>query len=244
MSAKLKVSVAFYLLFLNVTPVTVADILHPIEGGEIVARISRDGDTVILKTLMGQYRYPSSDFRSIISTRDPQKDWPNEQEAASAGSAVQCCETALWALDRGLISECDTMIREANRKDPTHQPSSRMVAVLDRLKAPCKDPDRSALLRNLPTDHRVAVGPHVLLFHQHSDQEASERLEILETVTKAYYLYFASIGIDLPPPKGTATLHVVCPQERISRLSPCRGRNGFPHHTRFLSADTPDCRSL
>ncbi len=172
------------------------DVLRPIEGGEIVAKTIRQGNEIVLETPMGRHRFPATDFRPIVAA----PNWSEKQTVATKGGAAECCTAALWALDHGLVVECEAMIREANRKDPKHQPSARMVAILDRLKTPIKDPTMAPLSRNLPADPRIARGEHVLLMHQHSDEEAAERVAILEIVISAYYLYFASIGIDLSPP--------------------------------------------
>src|SRR5262249_49893179 len=47
----------------------------------------------------------------------------------------------------------------------------------------------------------TARGPHVLLFHQHSEAEASERIELLEKVITGFYLVFAADGIELRVPR-------------------------------------------
>ena len=167
--------------------------LRPIEGGEIVARVSYDGRDVILSTPMGLHRFPASDFRSI--------ERPPLELPSGTSTPGECYGSALNSLNRGRLEECEKSIREAHRQDAAHQPSARIVAVLDRLNAPIDDPALAPLVRNLPKDRRIARGPHVLLMHQHSDEEAAERVALLETVISAYYIYFASIGLELPPPK-------------------------------------------
>lgn len=179
---------------------TRADILRPKEGGEIVAPSRVEGTDVIVTTAMGDYRFPRADFREIVPRPDPAREWPERRDRALKGDAPDRCKAALWALDFGLVPECDAMIRAAHAADPTHQPSARMVAALDRLKPPCPEPAIPPLLRGLPSDVRIARGPHTLLIHQHTEAEAAERLAHLEQVTTAFYLYFASLGFDLPAP--------------------------------------------
>ena len=56
------------------------------------------------------------------------------------------------------------------------------------------------LRRHLPSTIRTLRGPHILLFHQHSDAEAAWRVESLEQVYVAYYLTLAVLGIELKTP--------------------------------------------
>ncbi len=46
-----------------------------------------------------------------------------------------------------------------------------------------------------------ARGPHVLLLHQHSDADASERVETLERVVLGYHLLLAAQGIEVSVPR-------------------------------------------
>ena len=75
-----------------------------------------------------------------------------------------------------------------------------MIAALDRLEAPLpipQSPPCSAVPRLAIGSRR---GDHVLLIHAHPEAEARERIDLIERMIVAYYLYFASLGLDLPPP--------------------------------------------
>ena len=177
-----------------------ADILRPVDGGEIVAAITREGTDLLLDTPMGPYRFPRSDFREVVAILDPAKEWPARRAKALAGGAPERTSAALWALDYGLIAECEAMLSEVQTVDAKHQPAARMRAALDRLRTSLDDPDLTPLLRGLPAEHRVRRGPHVVLMHQHSDADAAERVAVLENVITAYYLHFAAIGLELAAP--------------------------------------------
>jgi hypothetical protein len=99
-----------------------------------------------------------------------------------------------------LTTELAPEIREIHRIDPKHAASARMAAILDRLEQPCADPDFAGFQRALGVGAKIARGPHVLLFHQHSDAEASERIEVLERVITGFHLLFAAQGIELAVP--------------------------------------------
>ena len=98
-----------------------------------------------------------------------------------------------WAIENGLTAEVPAELRELHAIDPKHGPTARMAAVLDRLDRPCPDPDLTAFRR---TEHRVpgVRGPHVVLFHQHSETEANERVALLERVMAGFHLLFAAQG--------------------------------------------------
>ena len=59
----------------------------------------------------------------------------------------------------------------------------------------------TAFQKALGIETRVARGPHVILFHQHSDAEADERIALLERVITGYHLLFAAQGIELTVPR-------------------------------------------
>jgi len=177
------------------------DILRFREGGEVVASATQQGAVVVIDTPMGEFRFPIGDFREVVATNDPRADWAAKVDEARRGDAAKKCATAIWALDHGLVPEAGAMIREAHEQDAGHQPSARMVAALDRLATPLPDPAMPKILRGLPVKHKIARGPHVVLVHQHSDADSSERVAILETIVEAYALHFASLGLDLASPR-------------------------------------------
>jgi hypothetical protein len=76
-----------------------------------------------------------------------------------------------------------------------------MADVLDRLERPCSDPDFAAFQHALGIEAKLARGPHVILFHQHSEVEANERIALLERVITGFHLLFAAQGIELEVPR-------------------------------------------
>ncbi|MHC5540493.1 DUF1570 domain-containing protein, partial [Singulisphaera rosea] len=70
---------------------------------------------------------------------------------------------------------------------------------LARLETPCSDPPNlERLERAIGVRAEAARGSHVLLLHQHSSEEAAERIDLIERVTTTYYLMFAARGTELP----------------------------------------------
>jgi hypothetical protein len=76
-----------------------------------------------------------------------------------------------------------------------------MVAVLDDLKASREDPDLEPFRKALGVSMKVARGPQVLLLHQHSDEEAADRVEFAGRIVTAYHLLFAGSGVPLTMPR-------------------------------------------
>ena len=196
-----RLRISLFILVAGASAPLHADIVRPLDGGEMLATTSREGADVVLDTPMGRYRFPRGDFREVIATLDPASEWPDRRTKALAGGAAERTAAALWALDFGLLAECQQMLVAVGAVDPNHQPAARMRAALDRLKAPLDDPVLPPLLRGLPADPRLARGPHLLLMHQHAAEEATERVAMLENVLTAYYLHFAAVGLELAPPR-------------------------------------------
>ncbi len=224
-----------------------ADILRPLEGGEIVAATSTEGTELLLDMPMGRFRFPRSDFREVVALLDPAKEWPTRRAKALAGGAPERTAAAMWALDYGLIAECEAMLNEARASDAKHQPAARMRDALDRLRSSVDDPELPPLLRGLPAEHRVRRGPHVLLIHQHSDEDAAERVAVLENVITAYYLHFAAIGLELPAPtRRIPSMWFARKDEYVAYLrseeaTAFLNTRGYHHQTRGLVVAF-DCR--
>lgn len=184
----------------GLVPETCGDILRFKEGGQVVAPSTREGREIILDTPMGTTRFPEGDFREIIETPDPRDEWAGHLARAKKDGAAGLCAASLWALDHGLVKESEAAAREAHRFDAKHEPASRMVRAMDRLAESRPDPSMASILKGLPADHRIARGPHVVLIHQHSDDEAAERVALLETIVGAYTLHISALGLALPAP--------------------------------------------
>lgn len=177
-----------------------ADLLEFAAGGVARLPATIEGDAVLVEAPEGRYEFRRSDFRRVVTDGSPEWEWPAREREARAGDAAARFEAARWALDRGLVAQAAAMLRLAHEADPAHQPTARMVAALDRLEAPCPEPDLPPIRRALAGKFREARGPHVVLLHQHDDREAAQRVELLERVVIAFYLEFAALGLDLAAP--------------------------------------------
>ena len=75
----------------------------------------------------------------------PEKEWDARGGRPSPGDAGARFAAAWWALENGLTPQAEALLREAHAADPKHQPTARLVAMLDRLNQPCTDPDLEPL---------------------------------------------------------------------------------------------------
>jgi hypothetical protein len=110
-------------------------------------------------------------------------------------------EAAWWALEHGLVDEAIEMVHSAAQSDPSFKSSTRLVAIVNLLRAPCSDPRLDAVRAALPGRFQEANSEHFLLLHQHSPAEAKRRLADAERILAAFYLWFGGLGIDLDPPR-------------------------------------------
>ena len=91
----------------------------------------------------------------------------------------------------------------------------------------------------------MARGPHVILLHQHSEPEASERIAMLEKVITGFLLALRRRGDRACGPAPAAGLSLVCRQERFPGIS---SRGSRPTRLRrreatFIRPGTPWSRS-
>lgn len=177
-----------------------ADWLYFARGGQVQAPVSRHEGRIVVDTPANRYSFQERDVLKIVPGGCPAKDWVPRRDAAMLGGADRRFAAAWWALENGLIPEAVSMLRSAHAADPSHPPTSRLVATLDRLGRACDDPETVPLRQALGVDLEVERGPHVLLLHQHDPAEARSRVDLLERVTTAYYLVLASEGFDLKTP--------------------------------------------
>ncbi len=132
----------------------------------------------------------------------PAEQWHDRlKQAQSAGFAARF-EAAWWAIENGLIDEAAAVLRDLHRENPKDAPTARMVAALERLERPCKDPELSEFRKTLGISTSLARGPHIVLLHEPTgdEDEARERVALLEKLITGYYLVFAAQGIELPVP--------------------------------------------
>ncbi len=187
--------------FLSVTSIVRADLIYFAKGGEAQLPVTARDNRVLVSMPDGQIELSRENVRKIIPGFWPEAEWPARRGAAAAGGFEARFAAAWWALENGLIKEASEEVRALHRLDPKHLPSARMASVLDRLAEPCPDSEFAAFQKALGIETTVARGPHVLLLHQHSQAEANERIEMLESVITGFHLLFAAEGIELATPR-------------------------------------------
>jgi hypothetical protein len=165
-------------------------------GGVVDLPTTAEAGWIVVHAPEGDYRVDRRSLASLEPIEDPEARWP---EIAGEATAPEGRLSAVrWALEHGLVAESVAMLRESGPNDAT---TSRMIAALDRLAEPRPDPELGGTRRALGGTFAASRGPHVLLLHQHDEEEASARLEFLEAIVTAYYLEFAALGFDLPAPE-------------------------------------------
>jgi len=178
-----------------------ADLIYFRKGGEAQVPATIQGKHVILSMPDGKVELARDDISKLVPGFWPVGEW-DARRGKSRKLGVEARFAAVWwALENGLTSEVAAEIREIHRIDPKHTPTARMAAVLVRLEQPCSDPDFAGFQHALGIEAKMARGPHVLLFHQHSDAEANERIDLLQRVVTGYHLLFAAQGIELAVPR-------------------------------------------
>jgi hypothetical protein len=178
-----------------------ADLLYFRQGGSAQIPATVAGNRILVSMPDGQVELARDSVRKMVRGFWPEADWPVRRHEAMSRDFSARFAVAWWALENGLTKEAAAEIRELHRLDPNHAPSARMASALDRLGEACPDPDSAAFQKALGIQISTARGPHVILFHQHSEAEASERIELLERVITGFYLVFAADGIELMAPR-------------------------------------------
>ena len=182
------------------SPIASGDLLYFKAGGRIQAPATIEEGHVRVQTPVGTYQFLETDFSKIVAGHDPEREWPNRRQAALVGDAGARLSAAWWALENGLIPECVAMLREARRITPSDIEAARLGGLVDRLDRPCPDRDTRSLRSALVVACREARSAHVLLLHQHDPTEAKSRIDVLENVVIAFYLWFGFHGVELPTP--------------------------------------------
>ncbi len=177
-----------------------AELLYFNDGGRLhVAAEVRDGH-VRIKGATEEYVFRTEDFLKIVPGHDPEQDWKARRETALESGAEARFAAAWWALENGLVAEAAAMLRAAHAVDSAHQPTARLVALLDHLDRPCPDPETASLRNAIGVRLDTAHSCHVVLYHQSSRAQAETRIDLLERVLTAYYLVLTADGIDLNLP--------------------------------------------
>jgi hypothetical protein len=178
-----------------------ADLVYFRKGGEAQLPAKTDGSRVLLSMPDREVEIARDNLRKLVPGFWPEAEWPARLRQAPARDFEARFTAAWWALENGLTSEAATVVRELHQLDPKHAALARMAKALERLDQPCPDPDLQAFQKALGIEVHVARGPHVILLHQHSEREASERIAVLEKVITSFYLLFAADGIELSAPR-------------------------------------------
>ncbi len=179
-----------------------ADLIYFRSGGEIQVPATVEGGRVVVAMPDGKVAIAPDLIRQRVPGYWPAAEWgTRNREARRAGFGARLA-AVWWAIENGLTTEAAAEVRELHALDPKNAQTARMAAVLDRLDRPCSDQNFGAFEKALGIETKVARGPHVLLLHQHSDDEASERIDLLERVIAGYYLMFAAQGLELSVPRS------------------------------------------
>jgi Protein of unknown function (DUF1570) len=180
----------------------VAELVYFAKGGQAQLPATSEGDRVRLDTPDGPKTFPRADFATIVPGHRPLDEWRTRRDAAlKEGNAEARFAAAWWALENGLTDEAIASLEELRPIASTPGPATRAIAAIDRLSPPCPDPDLNPLrMRLRPLRFRESRGPHVVLFHQHGEAEALERLDVIERVVKSFHIAFAAQGVELPGP--------------------------------------------
>jgi hypothetical protein len=187
--------------FFCVGSIVRADLIYFTRGGDAQLPVNVEANRVLVSMPDALLELSRDNVRKIVPGFWPQAQWSARRRDAVAGGFDARFAAAWWALENGLTSEAAEEVRALHRLDPKHAPTARMASVLDRLAQPCPDPDFGAFQKALGIEASVARGPHVLLLHQHSHAEASERIELLESVIVGFHLLFAAQGVELATPR-------------------------------------------
>jgi Protein of unknown function (DUF1570) len=177
-----------------------ADLAYFQKGGELQAPLSIEGKQVFIELPDGRREFRRDDFLKLVPGFAPEREWRERRQEPQAGRFEARYVAAWWAIENGLTTEVIPELRSLHKLDPKHPQTARMVGVLDKLDRPCSEPKVAEFRKALGVETSAMAGPHVLLLHQHSEAEATERIAFLERVITGYYLFFAAQGIELSVP--------------------------------------------
>jgi Protein of unknown function (DUF1570) len=177
-----------------------AELLYFKAGGRLQAPASVQGGLVDIDTGFGHAVFRESDFSRIVPGFNPEAEWPSRRAVALQGKAPARLAAAWWALENGLVEQSEAMIEEAHQAEPDNTEAARLAALVERLRHPLIAPDTTSLQQALGASFEQARREHVLLLHQHPEEVAQARLDVLEHIVSAFYLMFAFHGFELPLP--------------------------------------------
>ena len=221
-----------------------ADLIYFRKRGEAQLPASLDGTRVELSLPDGKVELSRDIIRKIVPGYWPASEWETRRQKVQPSGSEARFAAAWWAIENGLTMEVADEIRAIHLRAPKHLPAARMVTVLDRLAAPCIDPDFERFQKALGIETRVARGPHVILLHQHSDAEADERIALLERVIAGYHLLFAAQGVGLTAPRRRLVSAWFADQKDYLAFLRVGGSRGICHDSWILSSDLERRRCL
>ncbi len=149
------------------------------------------------------------------------------------------------SLRGGLVGDRKWVDHRSDRRAPrcftrltrrTHRPrawSRRWIDSINRALIPIA-PDSARRWRSRPSSLEDLTS---LLFHQHSEAEAEERIALLERVIRGYYLLFAAEGLELSMPRRRLDVGLVCRRERLPSVSALGTCRRIWHDARLLPPD-------
>ncbi len=224
------------------------ELLYFRNGGQVQAIATLQDNRVLIIIPSGTYEFRRDDFARVVPGFIPESQW-EERLRLARPSGFQARYAALWwAIENGLSDEPKAELRELHRLDPDHAGVARMVGVLDRLQQPLKDPDLTGFRAALGIETRIANGSHIVLVHQTTDAEASERLAVLERVITGFYLDFAARGIELAAPDRRLVVAWFACQQDYRAFLHAQGADVFAstrgyYHPTWNAVVTYDARS-
>jgi hypothetical protein len=185
---------------LAAVPPLAAEVVRFRAGGIVELPARDEGRTVVIDSPTGPIRFQRDEIQSIEPRPLPAEQWPARREAALRGGAEDRFAAAVWALDHALTDEALELFRAAHEADPSSERCGLVASTAEALQRPLPDPDARSL-RFLGSDRfRETRGRLVLLRHQHDEEEARQRVALLDRVATSYYLAFAARGFALRVP--------------------------------------------
>jgi hypothetical protein len=182
-----------------------AELLYFRGGGEAQLPAEVRGDVVEVESPAGRREFRKADFTAIIPGHDPAREWRERWAGVIQGDAEARYNAIVWGLGQGLISEGTEALRKVREQDQAFEGTRRLGTALAVLDMPWGEPAIALeeLKSGLPGGRaQVAHSGHVVLIHQHEDEEAQERLGHLERVLTAYWLEMRRIGVVLEVPRA------------------------------------------
>jgi hypothetical protein len=176
------------------------DLLYFRKGGQVQAPATLQDNRVLIMVPSGAHEFRRDDFSKLVPGFIPESQWAERRRLARPAGFPARYAALWWAIENGLADESKAELRELHRVDPEHAGMARMVDVLDRLQRPVQDPDLTGFRAALGIETRITHGSHVVLLHQTTDAEATQRVELLERVINGFCLDFAARGIELVVP--------------------------------------------